>query len=47
MIDTLYKEIRNQLKAAVSALKWVDLEAGQIDNPESSYLIPYPAVLAV
>lgn len=43
MIDTVYAEICDQLKAQVTALKWIDLEAGQLDEPTKNFVPAYPA----
>ena len=43
MIDILYKEVRAQLKTQVTAVKWIDLDSGQLDSPEKNYPFPFPA----
>lgn len=44
MIDKLYTAIRQRLKTEVTSLKWIDLDTGQLDNPENNYPFPFPCV---
>jgi uncharacterized repeat protein (TIGR01451 family) len=44
MIDILYAAIRDKIKQDLPAVKWIDLDSGQLDNPEQSYPFPFPAI---
>ena len=44
MIDILYEAIRGKIKADLPGVKWVDLDSGQLDNPEQNYVFPFPAI---
>lgn len=44
MIDTLYAAILEKIKDDVTAVKWIDLDSGQLDNPERNYPFAFPAV---
>lgn len=44
MIDILYAAIRDQVKQELTGVKWIDLDSGQLDNPEQNYPFPFPAV---
>lgn len=44
-MNTAYKTILERLTAKVSDLKYIDFDAGQIDDPEGNYPIPFPCCL--
>jgi len=44
MIDVLYESIRAKIKQDLPGVKWIDLDSGQLDNPEQNYPFPFPAV---
>lgn len=43
-IERFYYDISNQL-ATVEALRWIELEAGQLEIPEESYPVQFPCAL--
>ncbi len=45
MIEQLYKDISDQLAAKVPALRWIDIEYGQLEIPTESYPVQFPATL--
>lgn len=42
---TIYKEISALLMQQVEGLAWVDQDRGQLENIDTSYAIPFPAVV--
>lgn len=42
-MENTYKELLERFAANVPELKWIDLEYGQLDNPEGNYTPDYPA----
>jgi len=45
MIDMLYKDVSDRLTEKVTALRWVDLEYGQLEIPEETYPLQFPCAL--
>lgn len=43
-MQTAYKEILEQLSTELPELKWIDLDRGQIDQPNDHYTVAFPAV---
>lgn len=44
-MQTAYKDLLEQLQAKIPGLRWIDLDRGQIDDPEGNYTLDFPAVL--
>lgn len=44
-MQTAYKEIMERIQARIPGVRWIDLDRGQIDDPENHYTIDFPAIL--
>jgi len=42
-MDTIYRSIVKQLTNEVGDLKWIDLDGGQLEFPDESYPVQFPA----
>lgn len=43
-MEVTYKELLTRLKTEVPALRWIDLDRGQLEDPEGNYTFDSPAV---
>ncbi|MEZ5195093.1 MAG: hypothetical protein R2764_01440 [Bacteroidales bacterium] len=43
-MDTIYRSIVKQLQTEVPAIKWIDLDGGQLEAPDENYPVQFPAV---
>ena len=44
-METAYKNILEHLQAKITDLRWIDLDIGQLDDPDNHYQLDYPCVL--
>ena len=45
MIDKIYKDISDRLTDKVAAMRWIELEYGQLEIPEENYPVQFPCSL--
>jgi hypothetical protein len=43
-MDIIYRSIVKRLQTEIPELRWIDLEGGQLEAPEESYPVQFPAV---
>lgn len=45
MIDVIYKDVSDRITDKVSAMRWIELEYGQLEIPEENYPVQFPCTL--
>jgi len=43
-MDIIYRSIVKRLQTEIPALRWIDLEGGQLEAPDENYPVQFPAV---